>query len=88
MSNTFQYRILKKIWPEMEVNLNHDYGGNNNIPTAHPGPTLEYLRPGMGLGRFNLWRRLAFTAGGGFEIAATSFHPTNPIPILSIRFPF
>jgi hypothetical protein len=25
---------------------------------------------------------------GGFEIATTSFHPTNHIPILSIRFPF
>jgi hypothetical protein len=88
MSNTFQYRILEKICPEMEVHLNHDYGGNNNIiPTAHPGQTLVYLTPGMGLGRFNWWRRLAFTDGGGFEIAATSFHPTNPIPIPSIRFP-
>jgi hypothetical protein len=25
--------------------------------------------------------------GGGFEIAVTSFHPNNHIPILSIRFP-
>jgi hypothetical protein len=42
----------------------------------------------MVLGRFRLWHRLSFTAGGGFEIAATSFHPTNHIPILAIRFPF
>jgi hypothetical protein len=88
-NNTFQYRIFKKIWPEMEVNLNQYHGGNNNIvPTAHPGKTLVYLTPGLVLGRFNLWHRLAFTAGGGFEIATTSFHPTNHIPILSIRFPF
>jgi hypothetical protein len=88
-NNTFQYRIFKKIWPEMEVNLNQYRGGNNNIvPTAHPGKTLVYLTPGMVLGRFNLWHRLAFTAGGGFEIATTQFHPTNHIPILSIRFPF
>jgi hypothetical protein len=88
-NNTFQYRIFKKIWPEIEVNLNQYHGGNNNIvPTAHPGETLVYLTPGLVLGRFNLWHRLAFTAGGGFEIATTSFHPTNHIPILSIRFPF
>jgi len=73
----------------MEVNSNHDCGGNNNIvPAAHPGQTLIYLTPGMVLGRFNLRRRLAFSAGGGFEIAATSFHSAHQIPILSIRFPF
>ena len=88
-NNTFQYRIFKKVWPELEVNLNQYRGGNGNVvPTAHPGKTLVYLTPGMVLGRFNLWHRLAFTAGGGFEIATTSFHSTNHIPILSIRFPF
>jgi hypothetical protein len=88
-NDTFQYRVFKKIWPEIEVNVNQYHGGNSNIvPTAHPGKTLVYLTPGMVLGRFNLWHRLAFTAGGGFEIATTSFHPTNHIPILSIRFPF
>jgi hypothetical protein len=88
-NNTFQYRILRKIWPEVEVNLNQYRGGNGSVvPTAHPGKTLVYLTPGLVLGRFNLWHRLAFTAGGGFEIATTSFHPTNHIPILSIRFPF
>jgi hypothetical protein len=88
-NNTFQYRTFKKIWPELEVNLNQYRGGNGMVvPTAHPGKTLVYLTPGLVLGRFNLWHRLAFTAGGGFEIATTSFHPTNHIPILSIRFPF
>jgi hypothetical protein len=88
-NNTFQYRILRKIWPEVEVNLNQYRGGNGSVvPTAHPGKTLVYLTPGLVLGRFNLWHRLAFTAGGGFEIATTSFHPTNHVPILSIRFPF
>ncbi len=88
-NNTFQYRVFRKIWPEIEINLNQYHGGNNKIvPTAHPGKALLYLTPGLVLGRFNLWHRLAFTAGGGFEIATTSFHPTNHIPILSIRFPF
>lgn len=88
-NNTVQYRIFKKIWPEVEVNLNQFHGGNNSVvPTAHPGNTSVYLTPGMVLGRFTLHHRLGFTAGGGFEIATTSFHPTNHIPILSIRFPF
>jgi len=49
---------------------------------------LLYATPGLVLGRFNLWHHLAFTFGGGYEIATTSFDPTNHIPILSIRFPF
>ena len=81
-NNTFQYRILKKIWPETEVNFTHYYQGE------HSGHTLVYLTPGLVLGKFRLWHRLGCTVGGGFEIAATSFHPTNHIPILSIRFPF
>jgi hypothetical protein len=88
-NNTFQYHIFKKFWPELEVNFNHFYGGNGHVvPTSHPGKTSVYLTPGLVLGRFRIHNRLAFTAGGGFEIAATRFHPTNHIPILSIRFPF
>lgn len=88
-NNAVQYRIYKKVWPEIEVNFNHFYGGNGSVvPTSHPGKTSVYLTPGVVLGRFNLWHRLAFTAGGGFQIATTRFHPTNHIPILSIRFPF
>jgi hypothetical protein len=81
-NNTFQYRVVKKLWPEVEVNFTHYYQG------SHAGHTSVYLTPGLVLGRFQLWHRLSFTAGCGFEIAATSFHPTNHIPILSIRFPF
>jgi hypothetical protein len=81
-NNTFQYRIFKKIWPETEVNFTHYYRGE------HSGNTLVYLTPGLVLGKFHLWHRLGCTVGGGFEIAATSFHPTNHIPILSVRFPF
>ncbi|MGD1078564.1 MAG: hypothetical protein ABR881_09630 [Candidatus Sulfotelmatobacter sp.] len=81
-NNTFQYQIFKKIWPETEVNFTHYYQGE------HSGNTSVYLTPGVVIGRFQLWDRLAFTVGGGFEIAATSFHPTNHIPIFSLRFPF
>ncbi len=81
-NNAFQYRIYKKIWPETEVNFVHYYQGEHN------GNTVVYLTPGVVLGKFHLWHRLGFTVGGGYEIAVTSFHPTNHIAICSVRFPF
>ena len=81
-NNTLQYRILKKFWPEAEFNFTHYYQG------SHDGHSLLYITPGLVIGRFPIHNRFSFTFGGGFEIAATSFHPTNHIPILSIRFPF
>jgi hypothetical protein len=88
-NNTLQYRIYKKFWPEVEINENHFYDGNSNIvPTSHPGKTSVYITPGLVLGRFPIHNRFSLTFGGGFEIAATRFHPTNHIPIFSLRFPF
>lgn len=81
-NNTLQYRIFKKFWPETEVNFTHYYQGSHN------GMTSVYLTPGVVFGRFPIHNRVAFTFGGGFEIAVTSFHPTNHIPILSMRIPF
>ena len=81
-NNTFQYHIFKKFWPETEVNFTHYYQGE------HSGHTVVYLTPGLVIGRFQLHNRLSFTVGAGFETAATSFHPTNHIPIVSVRFPF
>jgi hypothetical protein len=81
-NNTLQYRIVKKIWPETEFNFTHYYEGSHN------GHSLLYVTPGVVIGRFPIHNRFSFTIGGGIEIAATSFHPTNHIPILSVRFPF
>jgi hypothetical protein len=81
-NNTFQYHIFKKFWPELEANYTRYYEG------SHGGNTSVYLTPGIVLGRFHLWHRLAFSIGGGYEIAVTSFHPTNHIAIASVRFPF
>jgi len=47
-----------------------------------------YLAPGLVLGLFPIHNRFSLTIGGGFQIAATSLHPTNHNGILSIRFPF
>jgi hypothetical protein len=81
-NNALQYRILKEIWPETEFNFTHYYQGSNG------GHSLLYITPGIVLGRFPIHNRFGFIIGGGFQIAATSFHPTNHNGILSIRFPF
>jgi hypothetical protein len=81
-NNSLQYRVFKKIWPETEFNFTYYYQG------SPCGQTLLYVTPGIVLGRFHLWDRLVVTVGTGYEIAATSFHPTNQVPILSVRFPF
>lgn len=81
-NNAFQYHLYKKLWPEVEVNLTHFQDGTND------GKTQVFLTPGILFGRFHLWKRLAVTAGGGFQIAVTHFHSTNHNGILTVRFPF
>jgi hypothetical protein len=77
-----QYRLLRKIWPEAEVNYTYFSQGPNN------GKTQVFLTPGIVFGRFPIHERLAFTVGGGVQIAATHFHTYNHKYILTIRFPF
>jgi hypothetical protein len=81
-NNTLQYKLFKKFWPETEFNFTHYYQG------PHNGNSLLYVTPGVVFGRFPIHNRVALTFGGGIEIAATSFHPTNHIPILPMRIPF
>jgi hypothetical protein len=83
MSNRFdsfsiQHRVFKKILPETEVNFTQG---------EHSGHTSVYLTPGVVFGEFHIKDRPGFTAGFGCEVAVTSLHPTNLIPIFSVRFP-
>jgi hypothetical protein len=64
---------------ETEVNFMRYYVG------PHGGNTSVYRTPVIVLGRFHLWDRLAFTVGGGYEIAVTSFHPANHVATGSAR---
>ena len=83
LSNTaFQYRVFKKLWPEVEVNATFFPGGNND------GRKQVFLTPGLVLGRFPIHNRLGFTLGGGVQIAATHFHQFDHNWILSLRMPF
>jgi hypothetical protein len=81
-NDAFQYRVMKKIWPEVEVNYSYFQEGKND------GKTQVYLTPGIVLGRFHVWKRLGLTIGGGFQIATTHFSTSNHNGIFSVRFPF
>jgi hypothetical protein len=81
-NNTFQYRVVRKFWPEVELNSTFFQDGKND------GQKQNFVTPGLVMGRFRLIGRVGFTVGGGYQIATTQFHTTNHNAILSIRFPF
>jgi hypothetical protein len=81
-NNTFQYRVFRKFWPEVELNSTFFQDGKND------GQKQNFVTPGLVMGRFRLIGRVGFTVGGGYQIATTQFHTTNHNAILSIRFPF
>jgi hypothetical protein len=81
-NNAFQYRVFRKLWPEVELNSTFFQNGPND------GRKQNFVTPGLLIGRLRLWKRVGFTFGGGYQIATTHFHATNHNAILSIRFPF
>ena len=81
-NNAFQYRVFRKIWPEVELNSTFFQDGKND------GMKQNFVSPGLLLGRFRLAGRVGFTFGGGYQIATTHFHTTNHNAILTVRFPF
>jgi len=81
-NDAFQYRFKRKFWPELEVDYSRFQEGKND------GKTQVFLTPGLVLGRYQLWKRLGLTIGGGFQIATTRFSTSNHNPIFSVRFPF
>jgi len=81
-NNTFQYRVLRRFWPEVELNSTFFQEGKND------GKKQNFVTPGLVIGRFHVRGRLGFTIGGGYQIATSHFHTTNHNAILSIRLPF
>jgi len=79
---TGQYRLLHKIWPELEMNYTCFHNGPND------GRTQVFMTPGVVFGKFPIWRRLGVTIGSGVQIAATHFHTYNHGWILTTRLPF
>ena len=81
-NNTFQYRVFKKFWPEVELNSTFFQDGKND------GQKQNFVTPGLVIGRLKLWKRVGLTIGGGYQIATTHFRTNNHNAILSVRFPF
>jgi len=81
-NTAFQYRILRKIWPEVEVTSVFFPNGQ------HSGNQQVFMAPGIVFGRYHLWHRLGLTIGGAEQIAVTRFHTYNHNSVLSVRFPF
>jgi hypothetical protein len=83
-NTAFQYRVLRKLWPELEANVTMWPNGSTKLV----GQKQVFLSPGLVAGRFHLWKRLGFTVAAGEQIALTHFHQFNHAKTLSIRFPF
>lgn len=81
-NTAFQYRVLSKLWPEVEANAT--FWPNGRLD----GDKQVFLSPGLVAGRFHLWKRLGLSIGAGEQIAVTHFHQYNHAKTLSIRFPF
>ncbi|HEU5336250.1 MAG TPA: hypothetical protein VFU27_09815 [Terriglobales bacterium] len=82
LNTTLQYRVLRKLWPEVEINSTLWGNGSNS------GKKQVFFSPGLVAGRFHLWRRFGFAVGSGVQIAATRFHTYNHAWVMSVRFPF
>jgi len=63
-----QYRLLKFLWPEAE--LNYTYWPNG----THEGLNQAFITPGIMLGKLPLFGRFSAMIGGGCQLAVTD-HP-------------
>jgi len=81
-NNAFQFHAMKKLWPETEINSTFWEGGTND------GKKQTFVTPGLIFGRFPIHKRVAFTAGVGFQIATTHFNQYNHAFIGTLRMPF
>ena len=81
-SNTaFQYRLGKRLWPELEVNAMGYKGGPSD------GKKQTFLTPGLFIGRIPVNRNMGLTFGVGMQIATTRYHTYNHSLLFSVRLP-
>ena len=83
-NTAFQYRVFRKLWPELETNVTMWPNGGTTLV----GQKQAFLSPGLVAGRFHLYKRLGMSIGAGEQIAVTHYHQYNHAKVLSIRFPF
>jgi hypothetical protein len=81
-NTTFQYAVLKKIWPEVEFNYTYWPDGE------HEGLNQLLVTPGIVVGRIPIAGRVGLTLGVGCQFAVTAHATENHNLILSARLPF
>ena len=81
-NTAFQYRILKYLWPEFEVNYTWWPNGKRE------GETQVFLTPGLLIGRIPIYERVGITAGFGYQVAVTDNPTYNHAAIFTGRIPF
>ena len=65
---TAQYRLAKYFWPEVEANYTYWPNG------THESLNQLFITPGLVLGKFPIWSRVAVMFGAGCQVAVTD-HP-------------
>lgn len=78
----FQYRLFKKLWPELEVNSTWWPNG------LRAGKKQVFLTPGLVVGRLPIRNRLGLTLGAGVQFAVTDYRTYDHALVFSFRLPF
>jgi hypothetical protein len=63
---TFQYHFMQYFWPEFE--FNNTYWANGE---QRGGKDQVLLTPGIILGRFEIYKRIKMSIGGGYQVAVS-----------------
>jgi hypothetical protein len=82
LNTALQYRIIKVLWPEMDVNYTYWPNGE------HTGKNQVFLTPSFIVGRLPIWERVGMTIGIGYQVAVTDKPTYDHNFILSVRVPF
>jgi hypothetical protein len=82
INTAFQYRLIKMLWPELDVNYTYYPNGE------HTGLNQVFLTPSFIVGRLPVWERVGVTVGLGYQVAVTDKPNYNHNFIVSVRLPF
>lgn len=82
LNTAFQYRVMKNLWPEVEVNYTHWPNGK------HDGFDQAFITPGLVVGKIPIAGRVGLTVGAGYQVAVTDHPLYRHNFVLTMRIPF
>jgi hypothetical protein len=82
LNAAFQYRVMKNLWPEAELNYTHWPNGR------HDGLDQAFITPGLVIGKIPIAGRVGLTVGAGYQVAVTDHPLYRHNFILTMRIPF